>query len=335
MNDGTRRGGGAGGRSRAPGAGGRGAPDRAGGSGGPPEGEARGAPGETRPLPAPPDRGAGRSGDSGGGAAELAPQIVRNLRIVLVEPSHPGNVGASARAMKAMGLRELWLVAPRRFPCAEATERAAGAGDLLFEARVCERLEDAIEDARLAVGTTARTRHLEWSVEAPRGAAPRIVERAREGPVALVFGRERTGLTNRELELCEWLIRFPTSERFRSLNLAAAVQLLAYELRLAGLGKAAEPARSGADGRAGAPGVPPRYPTVAEREGLFEHLERTLIALGYLDPARPRLLMRRLRRLLNRARVERSELNILRGILGAVDALVERTAPGEGEGGKQ
>ena len=230
--------------------------------------------------------------------------------VVLVETSHPGNIGASARAMKTMGLRRMRLVAPKRFPCAEATERAAGADDILHEAEVFESLDEALAGTAWAVATSARERHLDWPVLDPQGCAETVLARSREvdGPLALVFGRERNGLTNDELDKCQALVRIPTAESYRSLNLAAAVQLLSYELRKAALDETAiAPA-----------GVRP-LATPDELEGLYGHLERALTAIGYFDPSKPRLLMRRLRRLFVRAALERSELNILRGILAAVE----------------
>ena len=230
---------------------------------------------------------------------------LHQARIVLVEPTHPGNVGATARAMKAMGLRRLCLVAPARFPSAEGTARAAGADDVLHEARVVESVDDALAGCGLVLGTTARLRRLEWPVVDAREGARRAVAQAAEAPAAVLFGRERSGLTNAEIDRCHALIRIP-AERFSSLNIAAAVQIVAYEMRIAA---------QGASVAAAAPRAPAA--TADELEGLYRHLEDTLVHVGYLDPAAPKLLMRRLRRLFNRAGPDRAEVNILRGILTA------------------
>ena len=231
---------------------------------------------------------------------------LHRLCIVLVEPAHPGNIGAVARAMKAMGLHRLRLVAPARFPSAEATARAAGADDVLHEARVVESVDDALADCGLVLGTTARLRRIEWPVVDAREGARRAVAQAARTPVAVLFGRERSGLTNAEIDRCHALVRIPAAERFSSLNIAAAVQIVAYEMRLAAHGASVATA---------APQAPAA--TADELEGFYRHLEDTLIHIGYLDPAAPKLLMRRLRRLFNRTEPDRAEINILRGILTA------------------
>ena len=248
------------------------------------------------------------------------------MRIVLVEPTHPGNVGASARAMKAMGLTRMCLVAPERIPSAEATARAAGADDVLHHARIVESVDDALEDCGLVLGTTARPRRLEWPVIGPREGARRAVAQSAHTPVAVVFGRERSGLTNDEIDRCHALIRIPSDTRFSSLNVAAAVQIVAYEIRLASLGEGV-----------GAVSSEKRDVTAKDLEGLFRHLETTLIEIGYLDPAAPKLLMRRLRRLFSRAAPDRSEINILRGILSAASrsAAVAREPSGLASRGNQ
>jgi len=232
---------------------------------------------------------------------------LHRVNIVLVEPTHPGNIGATARAMKAMGLERLCLVAPGRFPSAEATARAAGADDVLHQALVVASVDDAIADCGFVLGTTARLRRIEWPVIDAREGAKRAVAESARAPVAVVFGRERSGLTNAEIDRCHALIRIPAAEHFSSLNVAAAVQIVAYEMRVAAHGERV-------------PRSPSRSPaaTADEIEGFYRHLEATLVAIGYLDPAAPKLLMRRLRRLFSRAEPDRSELNILRGILTAV-----------------
>ena len=249
---------------------------------------------------------------------------LHRLRIVLVEPTHPGNIGATARAMKAMGLDRLCLVAPARFPSAEATARAAGADDVLHEARVVDFVDEALTGCGLVLGTTARTRRIEWPVIDVREGARRAVAQAVETPVAVLFGRERSGLTNAEIDRCHALIRIPAAARFSSLNVAAAVQIVAYEMRLAACGASVVPAD---------PEAPSA--TADELEGFYRHLEATLVRIGYLDPAAPKLLMRRLRRLFSRAGPDRAEINILRGILTAATrasagASSEREVPAPG-----
>jgi len=242
-------------------------------------------------------------------------RTLHRLRIVLVEPTHPGNVGAAARAMKAMGLDRLVLVAPKRFPGAEATARAAGADDVLHEAQVVESLDDALADCGYVLGTTARPRRIEWPVLDAREGAFRAVAQAAHAPAAVVFGRESAGLTNAELDRCHALVRIPAAAHFSSLNVAAAVQILAYEMRVATHGEGAGAHGGNADERRP---LQPSIATSGELEGFYRHLEAALVEIGYLDPAAPRFLMRRLRRLFNRAGPDRTEIGILRGILAAV-----------------
>ena len=242
-----------------------------------------------------------------------------DVRIVLVEPTHPGNIGAAARAMKAMGLEHLSLVAPARFPSAEATARAAGADDVLQAAAVVGSVGEAVAECALVLGTTARVRRIEWPVIGPREAARRAVGRADRAPVAVLFGRESSGLTNVELDRCHALIRIPAAAGFSSLNVAAAVQIVAYEMRT----------EAGAPGVAAAPVEAPAA-TAEELEGFYRHLEETLVRIGYLDPAAPKLLMRRLRRLFSRAEPDRAEVNILRGILTSASRAAAGAAHGTG-----
>jgi TrmH family RNA methyltransferase len=231
------------------------------------------------------------------------------VRFVLVAPSHPGNVGAAARAMKNMGLAELVLVRPAQFPHADATALASGADDLLANARVVDTVGAAIADCGLAYGTSARTRaKYHWPGHAPREAAPKLLAAAREGAAAVVFGTERIGLTNEELELCHGLIHIPTDPAFDSLNLAQAVQVIAYELRVA---QDLPPLRPERD----APLAP-----VAELERLYAHLDEVLREVDFTDRNGGPHLLRRLARIFGRAELDVLEVNILRGVLAAVQA---------------
>jgi TrmH family RNA methyltransferase len=230
------------------------------------------------------------------------------IRIVLVAPSHPGNIGAAARAMKNMGLSELVLVRPRHFPDPEATARASGADDVLAGARVVETLAQALEGCGFVAATTSRDRDQYFRIADVRDAAVRIVTEAQRAPAAVVFGAERTGLTNEELESAHVLIRIPASDAYASLNLAMAVQLVAYELYRA----------RGASVPPSAPGAAP-LATAEQMEGLFAHLAQVLEEIDFRDRTQSGThLMARIRRFLQRAELDQNELNILRGILAAV-----------------
>ncbi len=237
--------------------------------------------------------------------------ILANIRFVLVETTHPGNIGASARALKTMGLRRIHLVKPSRFPCVEATAMASGADDLLVHAEICETLEQALNGCGLVVGTSARARAIPWPVLDPHACGQRVVDAATHGEVAIVFGREHSGLTNEELELCHAMVTIPTEPGFSSLNLAAAVQILAYEIRQSALELQAIPPEAQ---RSDSPPA-----TSEQMQELYAHLERVMTEVGFFDPAKPRRLMRRLRRLFNRAELDQNEMNILRGFLAAVE----------------
>jgi len=230
------------------------------------------------------------------------------IRVVLVETSHPGNIGAAARAMKTMGLRQLVLVRPRLFPSAEATARASGADDLLQAARVVDDIESAIADCGLVFGTTARMRHLEWPVMTPREASNWAAAQPTQADIALLFGREQSGLSNEELALCQRAIRIPTATDFSSLNLAQAVQICAYELRVQVLGDEV-PLGGDEDPLA----------TTAELAGLVEHAKRVMQLVDYFKPERPKLLPSRLQRLVARPGLTQSEVRILRGFLTKIE----------------
>lgn len=234
---------------------------------------------------------------------------MKNIRIVLVNTSHPGNIGAAARAMKTMGLSELYLVGPHVFPDVKASEMASGALDILAGAVVVDDLMDAIADCGWVIGASARTRKIPWPLLTPRECAAKAVEEAQAMPVAIVFGREQSGLTNEELHLCHAHLHIPSNPEYSSLNLAAAVQVIAYELRVASV---ATPDKVEWDYE---------IATAKELEGFYEHLEKVLIDIEFLNPKSPRQLMTRLRRLFHRARLDKMETNILRGVLGAVEKL--------------
>lgn len=232
---------------------------------------------------------------------------LNNIRIVLVSPTHPGNVGAVARAMKNMRLQSLFLVKPCAHQNAEARARAAGADDILEGATVCASLPDALADCRLTIATTARARKIGWPTLQPHEAGSHLVAAAPAAPVALVFGREHSGLTNEELDQCQFAVTIPANPHFSSLNLASAVQVLAYEILRASLTAEA------------APPVGRRLASHGALRHFYRHLQDVLIAIDFLNPAYPRKLMRRLIRLFNRAQLDDNELNILEGILTAVE----------------
>ena len=239
--------------------------------------------------------------------ADPFPAVLDKIRFVMVETTHPGNIGAVARAMKTMGLSRLQLVRPKSLPNAEAVARASGADDLLAAAAVHENLPDALHGCRLVIGSSARLRTLEWPLLEPPDCARRLLAEAREGEVALVLGRESSGLTNDELARCHFLAQIPTNLEFSSLNVAAAAQIFAYEIRRAW--RESKGLRIEETGR---------HPAPAEAmEGFHAHLARVLVDTGFSDPEQSRKLSLRLRRLFNRARPDLVELNILRGILSA------------------
>lgn len=232
---------------------------------------------------------------------------LNNIRIVLVNTSHPGNIGGVARAMKNMGLSRLYLVEPRQFPDEQADWRAASASDVLETAVVTASLEEAIADCQFVVGTSARGRRIPWPLLDPRQCAQRMAVASDEEQVAVLFGREDRGLTNDELKLCNLHLNIPTSQDYSSLNLAMAVQVVCYELRML-LDSPSLPKTEDAEWDT-------PFTTRENMERFYSHLEQTLTDIEFLDPAAPRQLMVRLRRLYSRVRLDEMELNILRGIL--------------------
>ncbi|MCM0612273.1 tRNA (cytosine(32)/uridine(32)-2'-O)-methyltransferase TrmJ [Marinobacter sediminum] len=247
------------------------------------------------------------------------------IRIVLVETSHSGNIGAVARAMKNMGLGNLWLVKPNSFPDEASYARSAGASDILDRASVVSSLDEALDGCLLVMGTSARGRKVPWPVIPPPEAAGAACDNAEKGTVALVFGRENHGLSNEELQRCHYHIHIPSNPDYSSLNLAMAVQVMCYELRMHYLRSL-----EGGEGSPylkpmtapGDPGwdVPPA--PVNDVEGFFGHLEQVLVDVDFHRKENPRQLMTRLRRLFQRARLDQMEINILRGILTAVQKAV-------------
>lgn len=231
-----------------------------------------------------------------------------SVRIILVGTTHPGNIGAVARAMKNMGLHDLVLVKPRYFPHEDATVRASGADDILATTRVVSSLDEALLDCTYVAGASARARTIGWPSMLPRECAERLFTESQKGTVAAVFGPEKSGLTNADMDRCHTLLTIPTDPGFSSLNLAMAVQILTYELRVAAIEN--PPAAPSSD-------EPPA--SGEELQYFYAHLEQVLAVSGFLDPDNPRLLMRRLRRLFMRAEPNKSEINILRGVLASLD----------------
>ncbi len=225
-----------------------------------------------------------------------------NVRVVLSHTTHPGNIGAAARAMKTMGLRRLYLVNPRHFPDVQADAMAAGADDILREAVVCGSLDEALHGVVYTAAMTARLRDISIEVKTPREAMPLVLQQAATQPVALLFGTEMSGLTNEEVSKAQLGVNIPANPDFSSLNVAAAVQVMTYELSVAAQNYVLS--------------VPEVQPATHERlEGLYAQLEKTLFEIGFFTTQNPARLMQRLRRLYARTRLEDEEVNILRGIL--------------------
>lgn len=237
------------------------------------------------------------------------PTPLERIRVVLSHPSHPGNIGAAARAMKTMGLSRLYLVNPKIFPDPQADAMATGAIDLLEDATICSSLAEALAGTVSATALTSRRRDLATEPTWARQAAADLVAQAASGEVALVFGNETAGLSNEEVSLCRNWALIPTSPEFKSLNLAQAVQVLCYELRLATVDVGAPPSVTEA-------GEPASHEEV---EALIAHLERAAVGSGFLDPVKPKRLIPRMRRLFSRAGLEKEEINILRGMLSSFE----------------
>ncbi len=232
--------------------------------------------------------------------------MLSTIKIVLVETSHPGNIGAVARAMKNMTVSDLRLVNPKIFPCAEATSRASGADDILAKACLYPTLQEAIADCQLVIGASARSRTVSWPEITPRQAAHLCLEQPTQAPIALVFGRENSGLTNDELDLCHYLLKIPCNQHYSSLNVAAAVQVVCYELFVSA-GEKQNNAHVTAEKKPLA--------TAAQMESFYQHLQQTMADIGFLQPEKTQSLMRKLRKIYNRTLLDSQELDLLRGIL--------------------
>ena len=234
--------------------------------------------------------------------------MLSNIRVVLVGTSHPGNIGSTARAMKTMGLSNLYLAEPRVEPDGHSIALAAGASDILKHLVKVDSLAEAIADCSLVIATSARSRTLDWPMLEPREAGGKLATEALKGPVAIVFGRENHGLSNEELQQCTYHVAIPANPEYSSLNLAQAVQIICYETRVAHLAQkeVAEEELT-------------EYPLAADQERFFAHLETTLLSTGFIIKNHPGQVMMKLRRLFSRARIESQEMNILRGILTSID----------------
>ncbi|MFC0140575.1 tRNA (cytosine(32)/uridine(32)-2'-O)-methyltransferase TrmJ [Erwinia mallotivora] len=236
--------------------------------------------------------------------------MLHNIRIVLVETSHTGNMGSVARAMKTMGLSNLYLVNPLVKPDSQAIALAAGASDMIGEAQIVDTLDEALAGCSLVVGTSARSRSLPWPMLDPRECGVKSVQEGQQAPVALVFGRERVGLTNEELQKCHYHLAIAANPEYSSLNLAMAVQIIAYEVRMAFLQwqEAAQPEYDASP-----------YPLVEDLERFYQHMEQMMTGSGFIREGSPGQVMSKMRRLFTRARPERDELNILRGMLSSLE----------------
>lgn len=244
--------------------------------------------------------------------------MLQNIRIVLVETSHTGNMGSVARAMKTMGLTSLWLVNPLVKPDSQAIALAAGASDVIGNAHIVDTLDEALSGCSLVVGTSARSRTLPWPMLDPRECGLKSVKEGQHSPVALVFGRERVGLTNDELQKCHYHVAIAANPDYSSLNLAMAVQVIAYEVRMAFL--ASEHAPEMSEQHEHEHEHEQAYPQVDDLERFYGHLEQVLLRTGFIRASHPGQVMNKLRRLFTRARPESQELNILRGMLASIEA---------------
>lgn len=269
---------------------------------------------------------------------QFDPQLLDSIKIVLCQTSHPGNIGAAARAMKTMGLKHLVLVKPKDFPSEEAMVRSSGALDVLENAQVVETVEEALADCRLIIGTSSRNRALPWPLIEPREMGELIKEQKEARPVAIMFGRESTGLLNEELQLCHYHVNIPANPEYMSLNLASAVQLVAYEIRLASKitaesvgedshsidGDSDYSSTHGAEADLEHDKDSEQLASFEEVDGLYNHLESAMNKTDFYNPEQPKLLPARIRRILAKARLNKGEVNILRGFLSSIDKYIKR-----------
>lgn len=254
--------------------------------------------------------------------------VLNRIRIVMINTSDSGNIGAAARAMKTMGLSQLCLVKPKEFPTAKATARASGAADVLHQARVVETLDEALADCQMVLGASARMRTIPWPLMTPREAAELVMKEPNENgaDIAIVFGREDAGLTNEELRRCHYHIYIPGNEAYSVLNVASAIQVISYEMRMAALAlETAEP-----EMKKGSTEMPMMFGgwdeplvTAEDMERFLVHLEQTLIDIGFFDPTNPKQLMTRARRLFMRTRMDRLEMNLMRGVLSTMQKRIK------------
>ncbi|TQP14387.1 tRNA (cytosine(32)/uridine(32)-2'-O)-methyltransferase TrmJ [Vibrio cholerae] len=241
--------------------------------------------------------------------------MLERVKVVLVGTTHSGNIGSAARAMKVMGLSQMVLVDPQCQVDAQAIALAAGASEIALNAQIYPTLEAAVADCGLVVGTSARSRTLEWPMLEPRECGEKLISEANQHSVAMVFGRERTGLTNDELQLCHYHVCVPANPEYSSLNLAMAVQLLSYEVRMAYLAMQQSSQSST---------LQEEYPRHQELERFYAHLEQVIMQTEFISAQQPRQVMNKLRRMFTRARPEAQEINILRGILTSVQKSISR-----------
>ena len=245
-----------------------------------------------------------------------------NIRVVMINTSDSGNIGAAARALKTMGLTRLYLVDPKEYPTGKATARASGAGDVLHHAKVVSSLDEAIKGCGLVWGTSARMRSIPWPVVTPRQAAEQVACEHVDTQVAIVFGRENSGMTNEELRKCHYHITIPSNEEYGVLNVASAIQLICYEMRVrllepdVGSSDESEPQMPLSVTKWDTPLV-----TVEDMERFFQHFEQTLLDIDFFDPNTPRQLMTRARRLFSRTRLDRLEMNLMRGFFSKVQKM--------------
>lgn len=239
--------------------------------------------------------------------------MLNDIEFVLSHTTHPGNIGAAARALKTMGLEHLKLVNPKQFPSAEATRRASRADDILAKAQVFERIQDAVAENKLIVGTSARSRTLPWPMLEPRELAQKIAQDETRRPVAILFGTENSGLTNEELSLCHYHVCIPTNPEYSSLNVASAIQLIAYELRLAALDN------SDISREIIECDDPGELPATGEQvEQMFEHWQQVMEHTKFFKPLKPKMILMRLRRIFNKSHLTDSEVRLLRGFLASI-----------------